>query len=136
MPPRRTPIGRKLAMTAKVIAVPSTPHLPRAGSAPSSLILNALRQGQWTAQRDLARALGIESPPLTPSSDNLERTGLVFAVPRSGSAGGARRVDRGGRRRARENAGGCHRLQPTPASGPETGVHLPALDRGGARLQS
>ena len=44
---------------------------------PVWLILNALRHGQWTAQLDLARALGIESPTLTRHLDNLEQSGLV-----------------------------------------------------------
>src|SRR3954454_4074061 len=82
MPARGTPIGRKLAMTAKVIGRAFNAALvPEGGSAPSWLILNALRQGQWTAQLDLARALGIESPTLTRHLDNLERTGLVVRRP-------------------------------------------------------
>jgi MarR family transcriptional regulator for hemolysin len=82
MPARGTPIGRKLAMTAKVVGSAFNAALAaEGGSAPSWLILNALRQGQWTAQLDLARALGIESPTLTRHLDNLERTGLVVRRP-------------------------------------------------------
>jgi Transcriptional regulators len=40
--------------------------------------LNSLRQDEWTAQLDLARSLGIESPTLTRHLDNLERNGLVI----------------------------------------------------------
>src|SRR3954471_1825049 len=82
MPPRGTPIGRKLAMTAKVVGTAFNAALvAEGGSAPSWLILNALRQGEWTAQLDLARALGIESPTLTRHLDNLERNGLVVRRP-------------------------------------------------------
>lgn len=82
MPPQGTPIGRKLAMTAKVVGSAFNAALAaEGGSAPSWLILNALRQGQWTAQLDLARALGIESPTLTRHLDNLERNGLVVRRP-------------------------------------------------------
>ena len=47
------------------------------GSTPTWLILNALRHGEWTAQLDLARELGIESPTLTRHLDKLEQNGLV-----------------------------------------------------------
>src|SRR6476659_5705551 len=78
MPPRGTPTGRKLAMTAKAVGTAFNAALAaEGGSAPTWLILNALRQGQWTAQLDLARELGIESPTLTRHLDNLERNGLV-----------------------------------------------------------
>src|SRR3954447_1104899 len=82
MPARGIPIGRKLAMTAKVVGTAFNAALAaEGGSAPSWLILNALRQGEWTAQLDLARALGIESPTLTRHLDNLERNGLVVRRP-------------------------------------------------------
>jgi MarR family transcriptional regulator, transcriptional regulator for hemolysin len=76
--PRGTPIGRKLAMTAKAVSTAFNAALAaEGGSAPIWLILNALRHGQWTAQLELARALGIESPTLTRHLDNLEQNGLV-----------------------------------------------------------
>jgi len=76
--PRGTPIGRKLATTAKAVGAAFNAALAaEGGSAPTWLILNALRDGQWTAQLDLARALGIESPTLTRHLDKLEQSGLV-----------------------------------------------------------
>jgi MarR family transcriptional regulator, transcriptional regulator for hemolysin len=76
--PRGTPIGRKLAMTAKAVSTAFNAALAaEGGSSPIWLILNALRHGQWTAQLELARALGIESPTLTRHLDNLEQNGLV-----------------------------------------------------------
>jgi MarR family transcriptional regulator, transcriptional regulator for hemolysin len=76
--PRGTPIGRKLAMTAKAVGAAFNGALAvEGGSVPTWLILNALRHGRWTAQLDLARALGIESPTLTRHLDNLEQNGLV-----------------------------------------------------------
>ena len=65
-------------MTAKAVgAAFNTALAAEGGSVPVWLILNALRHGQWTAQLDLARALGIESPTLTRHLDNLEQNGLV-----------------------------------------------------------
>ena len=65
-------------MTAKAVGAAFNDALAvEGGSAPIWLILNALRHGQWTAQLDLARALGIESPTLTRHLDNLEQSGLV-----------------------------------------------------------
>ena len=76
--PRGTPVGLKLAMTAKTVGAAFNAALAaEGGSAPTWLILNALRHGRWTAQRDLARGLGIESPTLTRHLDNRERNGLV-----------------------------------------------------------
>src|SRR3954447_2734822 len=99
MPARGIPIGRKLAMTAKVVGSAFNATLAaEGGSAPSWLILNALRQGEWTAQLDLARALGIESPTLTRHLDNLERNGLVVRRPSE--------TDRRGAGVARAPAGG------------------------------
>jgi MarR family transcriptional regulator for hemolysin len=80
--PRGTPIGRKLAMTAKAVSAAFNVALAaEGGSAPTWLILNAVRHGQWTAQLDLARELGIESPTLTRHLDNLEQNGLVVRRP-------------------------------------------------------
>ena len=65
-------------MTAKAVGAAFNDALAvEGGSAPIWLILNALRHGQWTAQLELARALGIESPTLTRHLDNLEQSGLV-----------------------------------------------------------
>jgi MarR family transcriptional regulator for hemolysin len=76
--PRGTPIGRKLAMTAKAVSGTFNAALAaEGGSVPTWLILNELRHGDWRSQLDLARALGIESPTLTRHLDNLEQNGLV-----------------------------------------------------------
>lgn len=65
-------------MTAKTVGTAFNAALAaEGGSAPTWLILNALRHGQWTAQLDLARELGVESPTLTRHLDNLEQNGLV-----------------------------------------------------------
>ena len=65
-------------MTAKAVSAAFNAALAaEGGSAPVWLVLNALQHGQWTAQLDLARVLGIESPTLTRHLDNLERNGLV-----------------------------------------------------------
>ena len=65
-------------MTAKVVSAAFNAALAaEGGSAPVWLILNALRHGRWTAQLDVARALGIEGPTLTRHLDSLERNGLV-----------------------------------------------------------
>ena len=65
-------------MTAKAVSAAFNAALAaEGGSVPVWLILNALRHGRWTAQLDLARALGIESPTLTRHLDNLEPSGLV-----------------------------------------------------------
>jgi MarR family transcriptional regulator for hemolysin len=75
---RRTPVGRKLAMTSKAVGAAFNAALAaEGGSAPTWLILNALKHGRWTAQLDLARSLRIESPTLTRHLDNLEQSGLV-----------------------------------------------------------
>lgn len=65
-------------MTAKAVSGTFNAALAaEGGSVPVWLILNALRHDRWTAQLDLARALGIESPTLTRHLDNLEQNGLV-----------------------------------------------------------
>ena len=65
-------------MTAKAVGAAFNGVLAaEGGSTPAWLILNALHHGRWTAQLDLARALGIESPTLTRHLDNLEQGGLV-----------------------------------------------------------
>ena len=69
-------------MTAKTVGTSFNAALAaEGGSAPTWLILNALRHGRWPAQLDLARALGIEGPTLTRHLDNLEKGGLVVRRP-------------------------------------------------------
>ena len=65
-------------MTAKAVGAAFNATLAaEGGSAPTWLILNALKHGRWSAQLDLARTLGIESPTLTRHLANLERSGFV-----------------------------------------------------------
>jgi MarR family transcriptional regulator, transcriptional regulator for hemolysin len=82
MRPRGTPIGRKLAMTAKAVGTAFNAALAaEGGSTPTWLILTALKHSHWTAQLDLARSLGIESPTLTRHLENLEKDGLIVRRP-------------------------------------------------------
>jgi MarR family transcriptional regulator for hemolysin len=69
-------------MTAKAVGAAFNGALAaEGGSAPTWLILNALKHGRWTAQLDLARSLRIESPTLTRHLDNLEQSGFVVRKP-------------------------------------------------------
>jgi MarR family transcriptional regulator for hemolysin len=43
--------------------------------------LNALKEGLWSTQLDLARSLGIEGPTLTRHLDNMEQSGFVSRQP-------------------------------------------------------
>jgi MarR family transcriptional regulator for hemolysin len=75
----REPIGRQLAMTAKLVAHEFNTALVRAGgSLPTWLVLNALQVGpEWSSQHHIARSLGIEGATLTRHLDVLEAAGLV-----------------------------------------------------------
>jgi MarR family transcriptional regulator for hemolysin len=78
MRPEGTPIGRKLATTAKAVGSAFNAALAaEGGSVPIWLILNSIKHGQWLTQLDLARSLDIEGPTLTRHLDNLEQSGLV-----------------------------------------------------------
>jgi MarR family transcriptional regulator, transcriptional regulator for hemolysin len=81
MKPRGTPIGLKLARSAKAVGQAFSAALAdEGGSIPAWLILNALKGSEWRSQRDLARSLGIEGPTLTRHLDGLERARLVRRV--------------------------------------------------------
>jgi MarR family transcriptional regulator, transcriptional regulator for hemolysin len=72
------PIGRQLALTAKLVAQEFNAALVRAGgSLPTWLVLNMLLQGGWGSQHSIAQALGIEGATLTRHLDALEQAGLV-----------------------------------------------------------
>ena len=76
--PDGMPIGRKLALTAKVVTQAFNAALAsEGGSAPMWLALNALKQDRWSTQLDLARELGIEGPTLTRHLDKMEQAGYV-----------------------------------------------------------
>ena len=78
--PFKQPIGRQLAVTAKLVAHEFNAALVRAGgSVPTWLVLNALQVGgDWGTQQRIARALGIEGATLTRHLDTLEAAGLVI----------------------------------------------------------
>jgi MarR family transcriptional regulator for hemolysin len=78
MRPEGTPVGRKLATTAKAVGSAFNAALAaEGGSVPIWLILDSIKRGRWTTQLELARSLEIEGPTLTRHLDNLERGGLV-----------------------------------------------------------
>jgi MarR family transcriptional regulator for hemolysin len=75
---RNEPIGRQLALTAKVVATEFNTALADAGgSIPTWLVLNMLIHENWSSQHSIARALGIEGATLTRHLDALEEAGLV-----------------------------------------------------------
>jgi MarR family transcriptional regulator, transcriptional regulator for hemolysin len=75
---RIEPIGRQLALTAKVVATEFNAALADAGgSIPTWLVLNMLIHENWSSQHSIARALGIEGATLTRHLDVLEESGLV-----------------------------------------------------------
>jgi MarR family transcriptional regulator for hemolysin len=78
MRPTGTPVGRKLATTAKTVGSAFNAALAaEGGSVPVWLILNSIKHGRWTTQLELARSLEIEGPTLTRHLDNHEQGGLV-----------------------------------------------------------
>jgi MarR family transcriptional regulator, transcriptional regulator for hemolysin len=82
MRPRGTPLGRKLALTSKAVSSAFNAALAaEGGSVPVWLILDALKDGRWSTQLDLARSLGIEGPTLTRHLDNMEHSGFVARQP-------------------------------------------------------
>ncbi len=77
-PPRREPIGLQLARTAKVVGRAFDDVLVEAGgSLPTWLILVSLKAQRHGAQRELARAVGVEGPTLTHHLNRMEEAGLV-----------------------------------------------------------
>jgi MarR family transcriptional regulator, transcriptional regulator for hemolysin len=76
--PVTTPIGRKLALTAKAVSRAFDEALARAGgSRPAWLILISLKMRRLRSQRELARAVGIEGATLTHHLAAMEADGLV-----------------------------------------------------------
>jgi MarR family transcriptional regulator for hemolysin len=72
------PIGRQLALTAKLVGSEFNAALVRAGgSLPTWLVLNTLINGDWRNQHSVAQAVGIEGATLTRHLDALEEAGLV-----------------------------------------------------------
>jgi len=72
------PLGRQLALTAKLVAHEFNAALVAAGgSLPTWLVLHTLSSGEWRTQHGIAQALGIEGATLTRHLDALEEAGLV-----------------------------------------------------------
>ena len=85
MRPQGTPVGRKLATTAKTVSTAFNAALAaEGGSIPTWLILDSLRRGRSLTQRELAHTLGIEGPTVARHLGNLEQRGYV-ARERSGT---------------------------------------------------
>jgi len=76
--PTTTPIGRKLAETAKVVGRAFDEALAATGgSRPVWLILISLKMRRLRSQRELARAVGIEGATLTHHLATMEAERLV-----------------------------------------------------------
>jgi len=77
-PPESEPIGLQLTRAAKVVSRAFDGALSRAdGSLPMWLVLVSLKSREHDAQRDLARAVGIEGPTLTHHLNRMESAGLI-----------------------------------------------------------
>jgi MarR family transcriptional regulator for hemolysin len=76
--PATPPIGRKLALTAKVVSRAFDEALAMAGgSRPVWLILISLKMARLRSQRELAREVGIEGATLTHHLAAMETDGLI-----------------------------------------------------------
>lgn len=72
------PIGRLTSTVGRTLARVFDAALEQAGgSMPTWLVLLSLKQAHWRTQRDLAHAVGIQSPTMTRHLDNMEAAGLV-----------------------------------------------------------
>src|SRR5258708_22750877 len=77
-PPRRPPIGLRLATTAKKVSRAFDDALVAVGgSRPLWLILISLKSRRLASQEELARAVGIRGATLTHHLDAMETEGLV-----------------------------------------------------------
>ena len=78
MPPAELPVGLAVAATAKALSRAFDDALAAVGgSAPIWLVLQAVHAGEAATQGELAAAVGVRQPTLTPHLDGLERAGLV-----------------------------------------------------------
>jgi MarR family transcriptional regulator, transcriptional regulator for hemolysin len=76
--PRKPPIGRDVAQTAKVLDRAFGAALAEVGGTlPTWLVLLALTEQQHRTQQEIARAVGIGGPTLTHHLDGMEAQGLV-----------------------------------------------------------
>src|SRR3954465_15447140 len=77
-PPVIPPIGLRLARTARVVTQAFERAMAEAGGSASAWqVLLLVRSGQWGTQSQLAEAMGITGPTLTPPLRGLEGDGLV-----------------------------------------------------------
>jgi MarR family transcriptional regulator for hemolysin len=77
-PPSQPPIGRDVAITAKLLDRAFGAALAEdGGTVPAWLVLLALKQEPHRTQQDIARAVGIGGPTLTHHLDAMEASGLV-----------------------------------------------------------
>jgi MarR family transcriptional regulator for hemolysin len=76
--PTETPIGLRLAMTAKVVSRAFDEALTAAGgSLPSWLVLVSLKSRALASQRELAGVVGIQGATLTHHLNAMESDGLL-----------------------------------------------------------
>jgi MarR family transcriptional regulator for hemolysin len=77
-PPARTPIGRQLARTARVVSRAFDDALGEAGgSVPVWLVLISLKTERLRKQRELANAVGIREATLTHHLNLMDGKGLI-----------------------------------------------------------
>jgi MarR family transcriptional regulator for hemolysin len=77
-PPARTPIGRQLARTARVVTRAFDDALAEAdGSVPVWLVLISLKTRRLRNQRELAEAVGIREATLTHHLNLMDTRGLI-----------------------------------------------------------
>jgi MarR family transcriptional regulator for hemolysin len=76
--PVRTPIGRQLARTARLVSRAFDDALEQAGgSVPVWLVLISLKSQQLRNQRELAEAVGIREATLTHHLNAMDEQGLI-----------------------------------------------------------
>ena len=76
--PLRTPIGRQLAGTAKIVSRAFDDALAEAGgSVPVWLVLISLKSQRLRNQRELAAAVGIREATLTHHLNSMDEQGLI-----------------------------------------------------------
>ncbi len=78
MPPSDPPVGLAVASSAKALSRAFDEALAAVGgSAPTWLVLSAVKSTEVSTQGELAAAVGIRQPTLTHHLDGLEQAGLV-----------------------------------------------------------
>lgn len=78
MPPVSVPIGLRLTKSARTVAQAFERAMSAAGGSPSMWqVLLLVRSGQYGAQTEMAKAMGITGATLTHHLTSLEKAGLV-----------------------------------------------------------